>query len=69
MTKTKRNPAKIKRILKERGYKEGKPPKGKVAHHVKPLAKRGKDTRKNIRVVPTIKHKKIHKNRRKRGEV
>ena len=65
--KTKRNPAKIKKILKKRGYKGGKAPKGKVAHHIKPKAKGGKDTSKTIRVIPKGKHKKIHKNRKKRG--
>ena len=69
MTKTKRNPAKIKKILKKRDYKKGNTPKGKVVHHVKPLAEGGKDTPKNIRVISESKHKKIHKNRRKRGKI
>lgn len=66
-SRTKRNPTKIKRILKRRGYKGGKPPKGKVVHHIKPKAKGGKDTLKNIRVIPKDKHKRIHKKRRERG--
>ncbi len=69
MVKTKRNPTKIKKILKKRGYEKGKLPKGKVAHHVKPVAEGGKNTPKNIRVTSESKHKKIHKNRRKRGKI
>ena len=65
--KAKRNPAKIKKILKKRGYKGGKTPKGKEAHHVKPKAKGGKDTPSNIKVIPKGKHKRIHKNRKQRG--
>ena len=65
----KANRTKIKRILKDRGYKDGKLPRGKEAHHVKPLAEGGKDTPKNIRVVTSKEHKKIHANRRKRGKV
>lgn len=65
--KTKRNPTKIKKILKKRGYKKGKTPKGKETHHIKPKAKGGKDTPGNIKVIPKRRHKRIHKNRRKRG--
>jgi len=67
--RTKRNSTKIKKILKKRGYKKGKPPKGKEIHHIKPVAKGGKDTPKNIRVIPKGKHKRIHRNRKKRGKV
>ena len=67
--KRNRDPAKIRKILKKRGYKKGKSPKGKVVHHIKPLRKGGKDTPKNIRVIPKGKHKMIHKHRRARGEV
>lgn len=69
MVKTKRNSTKIKKILEKKGYGEGNPPKGKVVHHVKPMAEGGKDTPKNIRVIPEGKHKRIHKNRRKRGKI
>lgn len=69
MVKSKRNQAKIRKILKKRGYKGGKPPKGKVVHHVKAKAKGGKETTKNIKVIPRKKHIKIHKNRRKRGKI
>lgn len=67
--KKERSPKKIKKVLKQKGYKGGKVPKGKVPHHVKPVAERGKTTKKNIRVIPKGKHKKIHKNRRKKGKV
>ena len=69
MATTKRNPAKIKKILKKRGYGEGKAPKGKVVHHVKPKAEGGKDTPKNIRVIKKRKHKTIHKRRKERGKI
>ncbi len=68
ITKRKADPAKIKRILKKGGYKNGEPPRGYEVHHIKPLAEGGKDTPKNIRVVKTTKHRQIHKNRRERGE-
>lgn len=69
MTKTKRDPARIKKILEKRGYKGGKPPKGKEVHHIKPVAKGGKNTPKNIKVISKTKHKQIHKNRRKQGKI
>ncbi|MDP3014653.1 MAG: HNH endonuclease signature motif containing protein [Candidatus Subteraquimicrobiales bacterium] len=69
MVKTRRNSTKIKKILEKRGYEKGNPPKGKVVHHIKPVAEGGKDTPKNIRVTSESKHKKIHKNRRKRGKI
>jgi len=59
---------KIKKILEKRGYKNGNPPPGCEAHHIKPLAKGGKDTPGNIIVISKQKHKQIHNNRRKRGE-
>ena len=43
--------------------------KGKELHHVKPIAKGGKTTPENTRVVSRAKHKKIHSNRRKRGKI
>ena len=55
--------------LEEKGYKSGKLPKGKELHHVKPVAEGGKTTPKNTRVISKVKHKKIHKNRRKRGKI
>ena len=66
---TKRNPVKIRRILKQRGCKGGEAPRGKEVHHVKPVAKGGRDTPKNIRVVPSGKHRKIRRERRKRGGI
>lgn len=67
--KWKANQEKIKNILIKRGYKSGKPPYGYYeAHHIKPLEKGGKDTPKNIIVIKASKHRKIHRNRKKRGE-
>ena len=60
---------KIRRILLKRGYKDGVPPRGYVAHHIKPLEEGGKDTPKNIRVIKRSKHKQIHANRKKRGKI
>ena len=68
MSKRKADQEKIEKILEKRGYKNGKPPRGREAHHIKPLAKDGKDTPKNINVIPRTKHQQIHKNRKKRGE-
>ena len=67
--KKERAPSKMKKVLKAKGLKSGKPPKGKEAHHVKPVATGGKTTKKNIRVITKAKHKKIHKNRRKKGKI
>jgi len=69
MVNKERNPKKLKKVLKQKGYPKGSLPKGKVAHHVKPVAKKGKTTKNNIRVISKGKHKKIHRNRRKRGEI
>ncbi len=64
-----RNPKKVKKVIKQKGFKSGKLPKGKIFHHVKPVAKGGKTTKKNTRVVTKTKHKQIHKNRRKKGRI
>lgn len=61
--------SKIKKILEKRGYPKGKVPKGYEVHHVNPKAEGGKETSKNIHVIPKEKHKKIHSNRRKRGNI
>lgn len=66
--KRKADPEKIEKILEKRGYKDGKPPRGREVHHIKPLAEGGKDTPGNIRVIPTWKHRQIHKNRKERSE-
>lgn len=68
-TNNERSRTKLKKVLKRKGYSSGKLPKGKEAHHVKPVAEGGKTTKKNIRVVSKVKHKAIHKNRQKREEV
>ena len=67
--KKERSPQKVKKVLKQKGYKSGKLPKGKELHHPKPVATGGKTTKKNTRVVTKAKHKQIHKNRRKRGKI
>ena len=67
--KKERSLLKVKRILKQKGYKSGKLPKGKQLHHIKPVVKKGKTTKKNTRVVSKAKHVKIHKNRRKTGKI
>jgi hypothetical protein len=68
MLKRKADQEKIRKILEKRGYKNGEPPKGWETHHIKPLVKGGKDTSKNLVVIPKKKHQQIHENRRKRGE-
>lgn len=67
--KKERNPLKIKKVLKQKGYNKGKLPKGKVLHHVKPIVEGGKTTSKGTRVVTKIKHMRIHKARRKIGKI
>lgn len=64
-----RNPKKVKQVLKQKGIKSGKLPKGKELHHVNPVAKGGKTTKKNTRIVSKTKHKQIHKSRRKQGKI
>jgi hypothetical protein len=64
-----RSPAKMKKVLKQKGYSKGKAPKGKEAHHVKPVSQKGKTTKSNVHVVSKAKHKRIHTNRRKKGKV
>ena len=67
--KKEKNPQKITKVIKQKGYKSGKLPKGKELHHVKPVATGGKTTKKNTRVVSSGKHKIIHQNRRKQGKI
>ncbi len=69
MIKRERSQVKLKRVLKQKGYPSGKAPKGKIAHHVKPVAEHGKTTKKNIRVIPKGKHHRIHANRKKQGKI
>lgn len=69
MAKKERSRVKLQRVLKQKGYSGGKVPKGKVVHHVKPVAEGGKTTKKNIRVIPKVKHQIIHTNRKKRGKI
>ncbi|MBU1255474.1 hypothetical protein KKH35_01230, partial [Patescibacteria group bacterium] len=59
----------VKKVIKQKGYKTGKLPKGKVLHHSKPVAEGGKTTKKNTCVIPKGKHKRIHKNRSEKGRV
>ena len=67
--KKERDPQKVERVIKQKGHPSGKLPKGKVLHHVKPVAEGGKTTRKNTRIIPAGKHKQIHKNRNNRGKI
>lgn len=67
--KKERSPAKLRKVLKEKGYKSVKTSKGKESHHVKPVSEGGKTKKKNMRVVSKTKHKKIHSSRRKKGKV
>lgn len=67
--KKERDPKKMEKVLKQKGYPGGKPPKGKTPHHVKAVAVGGKTTKRNIRVVIEGKHKQIHKNRQKVGKI
>jgi len=64
-----RSPAKVARVIQQKGYSSGSLPKGKELHHVKPVATGGKTTTKNTRVVTAAKHKQIHSNRRKEGKI
>jgi len=67
--KKERSPEKIQRVLKQKGYPEGKLPRGKELHHIKPVVEGGKTTPKNTRVIPKAKHEQIHANRKKRGKI
>ena len=67
--KKERGSGKVAKIIKQKGYPSGKLPRGKVLHHVKPVATGGKTTKKNARVVTTTKHKQIHKNRADGGNI
>jgi len=64
-----RKPAKVASVIRAKGYPSGKLPKGKVLHHVKPVALGGKTTTRNTRIVTATKHRKIHVNRRKAGGI
>lgn len=68
-SKKERNPSKIKKIIKQKGFPSGKLPQGKELHHIKPVSQGGKTTSKNTKVVTKAKHQQIHKNRRKRGDI
>jgi len=67
--KKERDPKKVEKVLKQKGYDNGKLPKGKELHHVKPVVEGGKTTTKNTRLVSKAKHQQIHKNRAKRGKI
>lgn len=69
MAKKERAAAKVSKVIKQKGYSSGKLPKGKVLHHVKPVAEGGKTTKHNTKVITKAKHAKIHKNRRKIGKI
>ncbi len=67
--KKERSSTKVKKVIKQKGHPSGKLPKGKVLHHVKPVATGGKTTKKNTRVITKTKHKQIHKKRNKKGKI
>jgi len=67
--KRERDPEKIERVLKRKGYPGGELPRGRVLHHIVPVSEGGKTTPKNTRVITNTKHKQIHANRKKRGLV
>jgi hypothetical protein len=67
--KKERDPEKVAKVIRQKGYPSGKLPRGKVLHHIKSVAVGGKTTKKNTRVVTTKKHKQIHKNRAGRGKI
>ncbi|MFH1909822.1 MAG: hypothetical protein ABIJ72_01335 [bacterium] len=67
--KKERNPKKVEKVIKQKGYSSGKLPKNKVLHHPKPVAVGGKTTKKNTQVISKGKHKQIHKNRKKKGKI
>lgn len=67
--KKERDPEKVARVIKQKGYPSGKLPKGKELHHPKPVATGGKTTKKNTRIITKTKHKQIHKNSNKRGKI
>lgn len=67
--KKERDPIKLKEVLKDKGYSNGKTPKGKEAHHKKPVALGGKTTTKNIIVISKTKHKEIHKQNKNKGKI
>jgi len=67
--KKERSVKKVKKVIKQKGYPSGKLPKGKVLHHVKSVADKGKTTKKNTGVITKTKHKRIHKNRNKKGKI
>jgi len=65
--KRERDPEKIERVLKQKGYPGGKLPRGRILHHIIPISEGGKTTRINTRVIAKTKHRQIHANRKKRG--
>jgi len=64
-----RNPEKIQIVLNRKGYPDGETPRGRILHHIIPVSEGGKTTLKNTRVITNTKHKQIHANRKKRGEI
>ena len=67
--RTERNRAKVTKVIRLKGYPSGKLPRGKVLHHITPVALGGKTTPGNTRVVTADKHRQIHVNRRKVGKI
>jgi len=67
--KKQRDPIKVEKVIKQKGYPSGKLPANKELHHVKPVALGGKTTPKNTRVISKAKHKQIHENRKAKGKI
>jgi len=64
-----RSLAKVAKVIRAKGFPTGKLPKGKVLHHVIPVAVGGKTTTSNTRVITDAMHRQIHANRRKAGKI
>jgi hypothetical protein len=67
--KKERSPKKIAKVVKQKGHPSGKLPKGKELHHKKSVAVGGKTNKRNTQIITKTKHKRIHKNRNKRGKI
>ena len=67
--KKERDPKKMGKVIVQKGYKYGKLSKSKRLHHIVPVARKGKTTKKNTTVVTKAKHEQIHKNRKRQGKI
>ncbi len=67
--KRERDPEKVEKVLRQKGYVGGEVPRGRALHHIIPVSEGGKTTKKNTMVITNTKHKQVHTNRKKRGLV